>query len=351
MVKSKKKEVVIIGAGPAGLEAADNLNTLGYSVTILEKESKPGGKLANWYKLFPDNVSADGILKQMTGKLSGDIRLITHTKVEKIISDKGKSIITISDGNKLFADAVLVTVGYDLFDASLKEEYGYGIYDNVITSSELETAFREKNYLTTAGGKKPDRVAFIHCVGSRDEKVGYEHCSSMCCVTGVKQAIEIKKRLPGTDIMMFYMDLRMHGRFYEDMYLEAQQKYHIQFIRGRLSESSENPDGSLILKADDTLSGSPIKVKADIMVLLLGFVPTDFHRKMAQQFGIDIGSDGFFSPCDTHLDTNSARTCGIFVAGTCTGAKSLEYTLADARSAAVKIHKYLMHSLVAENLN
>ena len=350
-MRTQKKEVVIIGGGPAGLEAANNLNTLGYSVTILEKEAKPGGKLANWYKLFPDNVEADGILKHMTDNISGDVRLITRAKISRISHEGGKYFIWYNDGMNTQADAVLIAVGFDLFDASLKEEYGYGIYDNVITSVELESLFKKQKSLLTKQGEEPERVAFIHCVGSRDEKVGYEHCSSMCCATGVKQAIEIKRRLPGSDVMMFYMDLRMHGRFYEDMYLEAQQKYHIQFIRGRLSESAENQDGSLQLKADDTLAGSPIKVKVDLLVLLLGFVPTEFHRKMAKEFGIEIGTDGFFSPCDAHLDTNSAGTPGIFVAGTCTGAKSLEYTLADARSASLKIHKFLMHSPVPEALN
>ncbi len=350
-MRALKKEVVIIGGGPAGLEAADSLNKLGHAVTILEKEGKPGGKLSNWHKLFPDNVSADGILKQMVHKISGDIQLITNVKITKISREGTKHSVWFNEGKCIQAEAVLVAVGFDLFNASLKEEYGYGIYDNVITSAELESMFTGQKSLATVTGKTPERIAFIHCVGSRDEKVGFRHCSSMCCVTGVKQAIEIKKRLPAAEVMMFYMDLRMHGRFYEDLYLEAQEKHHIQFIRGRLSESSENPDGSLLLKADDTLAGSPIKVKADLMVLLLGFVPTDFHRKMGEEFGVEIGSDGFFSPCDAHLDTNSVKTNGIFVAGACTGAKSLEYTLADARSASLKIHEFLLQTTSANILN
>jgi heterodisulfide reductase subunit A len=287
----------------------------------------------------------------MISKINGDINLITNANIYKISRENGKHRVWYNEGKYKNADAVLVTVGFDLFNASLKEEYGYGIFENVITSAELETRFKNEKGLKTWNGRQPGRIAFIHCVGSRDEKVGYEHCSSMCCATGVKQAIEIKKRMPSVEIFMFYMDLRMHGRFYEDMYLEAQQKHHIQFIRGRLSETAENPDGSLRLKADDTLAGNPIVMNADIVVLLLGFVPTEFHRNLASGFGIKIGSDGFMSTCDAHLDTNSVDHSGIFVAGCCTGAKSLEYSLADARSASLKIHKLLMQSPVNEGLN
>ncbi len=350
-MKTNNKHIAIIGGGPAGLEAADNLQTLGYDVTVLEKESVIGGKAVKWHQLFPDRMPAREVLAYLTNKLSSNVKIITNANIDKITPGNGKYEILYNKDQRINADAILITVGYDLFDARIKEEYGYGIYDNVITSVELENIFNEGGIIKTKQGKKPKRIAFIHCVGSRDEKAGYEYCSSVCCVTGVKQAIEIKEQLPETDVMMFYMDLRMHGRFYEDLYLEAQQKHHIQFIRGRLSEAAENQDGSLTLKADDTLAGSPIKVKADIMVLLVGFVPSACNESLSKMLNIQLGTDRFFAPCNTHIDTNSAQGSGIFVAGTCTGPKSLEYTLADARSAALKVHKYLVYAPVSEVLN
>jgi heterodisulfide reductase subunit A len=350
-MNTKNKHIVIIGGGPAGLEAADNLQTLGYDVTILEKESFIGGKAVKWHQLFPDRMPAREVLSSLTNKLSSNVRIITNANIDQITASNGKHEISFNKDQNIIADAILITVGYDVFDARFKEEYGYGIYDNVITSVELEQIFNEGKPIKTCQGKTPERIAFIHCVGSRDEKAGYEYCSSVCCVTGVKQAIEIKEQLPETDIMMFYMDLRMHGRFYEDLYLEAQQKHHIQFIRGRLSEAAENLDGSLLLKADDTLAGCPIKVKADLMVLLVGFTPSACNGSLAKMLNIKLGADRFFAPCDTHIDTNSAQSSGIFVAGTCTGPKSLEYTLADARSAALKVHKYLVYAPSAEVLN
>ncbi|NJO70443.1 MAG: CoB--CoM heterodisulfide reductase iron-sulfur subunit A family protein, partial [Bacteroidetes bacterium] len=105
-------------------------------------------------------------------------------------------------------------------------------------------------------GKTPQRIGIVHCVGSRDEKAGNTYCSKVCCVTGVKQAIELKEQLPSSEIFNFYMDLRMYDRYFEDLYKEAQVKHHVQFIRGRLSEAFENPDGTVMIKIEDTLWGN-----------------------------------------------------------------------------------------------
>ena len=108
------------------------------------------------------------------------------------------------------AEAVFFApVGFGIDDlARRKEEYGYGIYENVITSVELENMFYNHS-IKMANGNTPKRIGIIHCVGSRDEKVCNYHCSKLCCITGVKQAIELRELLPDTEIFCFYMDMRM----------------------------------------------------------------------------------------------------------------------------------------------
>ncbi len=350
-MKTVHKSVIIVGGGPAGLVAASNLSLLGHEVTILEKEKKLGGKIRDWYKLFPDGRPAQEIVNLLNNRMTSTIRVITEAKINDIIREGGEFVFKVNNHSIYSADAVLLTVGYDLFDARRKEEYGYGIYDNVMTSAELEYLFADETPLLTKQNKKPKRIAFIHCVGSRDEKVGHEYCSSVCCATGVKQAIEVKKRLPDAEVFMFYMDLRMYGRFFEEMYLQAQEKYHVQFIRGRLSEASENPDGSLTLKADDTLAGNPIKMNVDMMVLLIGMEAASCTKQLGRLLKVETGPDGFFYPYDSHIESNAGFTDGVFMAGNCTGPKSLEFTIADARSAALKVHKYLVHTPVAKMLN
>jgi heterodisulfide reductase subunit A2 len=342
-MKEPEKHIVIIGGGPAGIEAAEHLSELGYQISIIEKNTKIGGKLNDWHQLFPDHRPAREVLDHLLDKLPKSIKLYLNSEVTRTTAVNDKYLIEINGDQNIKCNSILITTGFDVFDARLKEEYGYGIYDNVITSADLEYWFKHRHDLTTKQGKSPRKIALINCVGSRDEKVGNLYCSSVCCVTGVKQAIELKQLVPDAEILMFYMDIRMYGRFYEDLYLEAQEKYHVQFIRGRLSELAELQDGSLVLKADDTLAGSPIKVQADIVVLLVGFVPALTSTFLSRMLNIDCAKDGFFAPCDTHTDRNSTGTSGIFMAGACTGPKNLENSMADARSAALKIHKYLVH--------
>jgi heterodisulfide reductase subunit A len=157
----------------------------------------------------------------------------------------------------------------------------------------------------------------------------------------MKQAIEIKKSLPEADIYCFYMDLRMYDRYFEDIYYEAQTKYRINFIRGRLSEANEDQEGKLILRAEDTLTGTPLKVTADLMVLMSGMVSSEGTRSLASRFDLNLDEDKFLKTFDNHSGNNLTHREGIFVAGTCSGPKSVVETLTDARSAAIQAANYL----------
>jgi heterodisulfide reductase subunit A len=181
------KQVIIIGGGIAGMKTASTLESMGVSTLVIEREKTIGGKLNNWDRLFPTFTPASEVLDRLVDeyKKSGS-RLMCSTNVEHIDA-QGKGV-TLSDGQKLTADAIVVASGFELFDATIKEEYGYGIYDNVVTSVDLEQMFKQGKVLTKQG-EAPKRVAILHCVGSRDEKVNQNHCSRVCCVTGVKQAI------------------------------------------------------------------------------------------------------------------------------------------------------------------
>ena len=99
-------------------------------------------------------------------------------------------------------------------------------------------------------------VGFVHCVGSRDEKARNSQCSKVCCITAIKQAIEMKEKFPDAEIWCFYMDLRLFGKKFEDFYTKAQRDYGIHFVRGRVSEVSEDINSRVIVKAEDTLAGN-----------------------------------------------------------------------------------------------
>lgn len=336
-----KKKVVIIGAGAAGLESAAQLSALGHEVVLIEKEAQQGGHIGKWHALFPDLRPGREIVDSLTAKLPQNVVVHFGVEITAIQPVVNKFAVSSADGWSIMADAVLMATGFDLFDTRKKEEYGYGVYDKVITSADLENIFSDPAKLTGKLGKSPSRIGFVHCVGSRDEKAGNIYCSKVCCVTAVKQAIELKQMFPDAEIFCFYMDLRMFGRYYEEMYKEAQEVHNIQFIRGRLSEASEDRIGHVVLKVEDTLLGKPLKITVDLLVLMPGMVSPPSTIKMRDALKLGKAEDKFLKSVDNHLLTNHAEIPGLFVTGTCTGPKTLTDTLTDARSASLALHAYL----------
>ena len=333
------KNIVVIGGGPSGLEASAKLHKMGYNVILVEKSPALGGHLAKWERLFPQGIPAKDVLEGMISNING-VKYFLNANVQSI-NALGKSYNVILDnGITVLADAVLFATGFDLFKAEKKEEYGYGIYERVITNADLENWFRTKEDSRVANN--PKRIGFVHCVGSRDEKAGNRYCSKVCCATAVKQACEIKQEFPDAEVFCFYMDLRMFGRGYEDLYLSAQKEYGVRFIRGRVSEVAENINKELVVKAEDTLSGKPIKVTLDLLVLMAGMQNCSAGAKVAGQIGVaGMETDGFFETKDTIYSLQQSNKPGVFFAGACTGPKTLPDSLHEARAAALAIHNYL----------
>ena len=336
-------DVVVIGAGIAGIEAATHLSQMGYDVLIVEKGNNLGGHVSEWDRLFPFQRNAAKLTADMIKVMerSKTVKVLTNTTIVDLQCEGQQFRIWLSDGQGVTVSAVLLTTGFKLFDAHRKEEYGYGIYDNVITSYDLEQMFISGEPVTTKKGERPSRVAFIHCVGSRDEKVNNRHCSKVCCATAVKQACEIKQMYPDAEVYCFYMDLRMFDRHFETMYLDAQTQYGINFVRGRLSEAAEDLNGRVVIKAEDTLMGKLLKISVDLAVLMTGMEAAYDTDKLASMLKIATGKDCFLNPVDEYLQCNNTRANGIFLAGACTGPKTIPETLADARAAAVTIDEYL----------
>jgi len=338
------KTILIIGAGPAGIEAAITLKKLGYQVTLLEKESESNTNLRNKMLLFPDFSEAKTLVNNIDAKLlESNITTFYNTEVIHLEQKEKAWYATDSNQQTYSADAVLIATGYTPFDAKRKEEYGYVIYNGVITSLDLEEMFI-KNNITNSFGEKPKKVCFLQCVGSRDEKSGNNYCSKICCITAVKQAIELKKISPDTEVYIFYMDLRMWGQGYEELYREAQEKYGIYFIRGRISEAAETFDGKIQIKAEDTLMGLPLKMTPDLLVLMTGMEPSKGTKLLAKKCNCE-EEYGFFITSNAISADQKTGRAGLFAAGACKRPMSIPDVLADARAAAVEIDRYLPNNL------
>ena len=330
--------VLIVGGGIAGMEAARQLKALGLKPVIVEKTSALGGHVAQWNNLFPDVVPASKLLAPYKEELK-DVEVFLETEIASINRlQKGYSVV-LSNGRAMPCKAVIFATGFKLFEAEKKEEYGYGVYDRVITNKDLEAWFNTGSDERVP--EKPSAIGFVHCVGSRDVKAGNTQCSKVCCITAIKQAIELKEKFPNAEIYCFYMDLRLFGKKYEDFYINAQRDYGIHFIRGRVSEVSETIDGQVLVKAEDTLVGKPVKVRLDLLVLMAGIVCNRENQALLKAVQLPVDDDGFFRSRDNIASITQSDRDGIFFAGTCTGPKTIPETIAEARSAALNVYNYL----------
>ena len=320
------------------MQCASELLRQGLAVTIIEKEQELGGKVRNWHKLFPTFTPADEVLSALRHKLqtSHNLKVRTGCQATTILATR----VALASGEEIKCDATVIATGFTLFDARIKEEYGYGIYDNVITSAELEQMFGEGNVHLAQGGE-PKRIAILHCVGSRDEKVCQRHCSKVCCVTGVKQAIELKKLYPTADVFNFYMDMRMFGPGYEEMYREAQTAYNVHFIRGRISEVSPTFNNRLQIKAEDTLTGRPLKMGIDMLVLLVGMKANTHNQTLTSECNLQSQPSGFMQPRDSFLGNVASNVEGVFYAGTVTAPKSIGESINEGTAAARGVVEWL----------
>ena len=334
-----EEHVIVIGGGIAGLTAASALMKKGYGVHLVEKKDVLGGNVASWDRLFPEGRPAEEVLRHLEKGTEG-ISVYKGASVKNVKEQQKGFCVELSDGKAVRGRAVVLASGFSLFDAHLKEEYGYGIYDNVYTSADLEDMFSREKVLTRSG-KEPRRIGFVHCVGSRDEKVGNRYCSKVCCATAVKQASEIKQLYPDAEVYCFYMDLRMYDLPFEDMYFNAQTLYGVRFVRGRLCEAAEDLEKRVVLKVEDTLTDKTLKLSVDMLVLMAGMTAPSDTARVAGMLEVKCGKDGFLQSTDVYTGRNFSSRQGVFLAGSCTGPKSIPETVADALGAADAVENYL----------
>ncbi len=331
--------VVIIGGGIAGMQAAISAKERGLDPVIIERSGTLGGKLQQWDRLFPSLTPASEVVDELNRQVAGmgiDVRL--DEGVKRV--DPAGGEVYLDNGATIPGDAFIVASGFNIFDARRKEELGYGVYDNVITSVDLERMLKERRVLT-AQGAEPRSIAFLHCVGSRDEQVKQPHCSRLCCITGVKQAIEVKELMPGCDVTNFYMDMRMFGAGYEGKYIESQQKWGVKYVRGRISEAGETIDGRIQIKAEDTLAGRPLRMTVDMLVLLVGMSNSDFNLTLNHDLGLELRKSRFLRPQDEFLHSTGSGIPNLFYAGTVTSPKNVAESLNEAMAVAAHVDRYL----------
>ncbi len=241
--------------------------------------------------------------------------------------------------------SLIVATGFDSFDPTEIAEYGYGRFENVITTLELErinnTAGPTTGEIVRPSDKKmPQRVAFIQCVGSRDERYNI-YCSGFCCMYTIKNALQWKQTHPDADITIFYMDIRTPSKGYEEFYQRAREM-GIRFIQGRPSLITEDPTtGNLFIQAEDLGLGQVLELETDMVVLSTAAVPRADTDDMGSVLNISRSPSGFFMEYHPKLRPVDSPTDGIFLAGAAQGPKDIPASVAQGSGAASRATRIL----------
>jgi heterodisulfide reductase subunit A len=337
------ESILIIGGGPAGLEAARGVADLGYQAILVEKRDRLGGTpdAANYAALTHGMRDASEVMAEMAAAVTGNplVEVRLNTTVTAYSGAAGDFGVTLQENGRpatVEAGAIIVATGFDHFDPGrATQAYGYYEHDDVITLTDAEAMLKEKKFVKPSDGRVPERVCFVQCVGSRDRQIGNEYCSKVCCGIASKQAIEIRQLLPQCKVFIFYIDMRMYGYWENEIYWPAQEKYKVQYIRGVISEIVKKGD-RLMIRGEDTTMNRPMEVAMDIVILSVGMEPSKGTKEIARILGLAQNKYGFIDPAHGSLDTVSTSVEGIFVAGAAAGPKDLDDTMGMAGAAAMK---------------
>jgi heterodisulfide reductase subunit A len=294
--------------------------------------------------------------------------LVDETKCTYILSDGKKCGVCVKKCPKecinlnetdhtidIEVGNIILATGYELLDVSKIEQYGYGVFPNVLTSLEFE---RLTNASGTTGGKivtktkrfnkktekdewifspegiPPRSVALIHCVGSRNKKYN-PYCSRVCCMYSLKFAHLIKEKVPNVSVYEFYIDMRAFGKGYEE-FAERIKQEGTFVVRGH-SASVAMDNGQMIVRGEDIFNDRLVEFKVDMVVLAVGLVPSQGTEELSRMLGVDRDIDGWFSELDYNGRPTDTDRGGIYVAGMCQAPKDIPDTVAQASAVAAGV--------------
>ncbi len=258
-------------------------------------------------------------------------------KCEEICPTKAINLDQEDWYEEINVGAIILAVGYQLYDPTPMEELGYGRYPNVVTGIQYErlssrSGPTEGIVERPSDGKIPERIAWLQCIGSRDQE--HPYCSSICCMYATKEAVLAKERLPGVECEVFIMDERAFSKEYTAYFEQSKDLWGVEYTRCRISEIKQDPtNNDLILHYQDE-KGQLRRKTFDMVVLSVGSVPPPKAVALAGDMQIELNEYGFaktdkFEPVDTSRP-------GVFVAGAFATPKEIAETVMDASGAAAR---------------
>lgn len=232
--------------------------------------------------------------------------------------------------------SAILALGSDEFEATLKDEYGYHTFPNVVTSIELERLLSasgptQGHIQRPSDGKEPARVAFVQCVGSRDMQVGNDYCSAVCCMQAAKDSIILQEHLHGVESTIFGMDVRAYGKGFDRFVERAKDEHDVRFLRARISSVEVDPDTENLLVRYNAEDGRPAQESFDLLVLSVGMCASEAVRQVFRRLQVKTDGHGFVVT-STFRPLESSRR-GVLVCGTASGPKDIPESVIQASGA------------------
>jgi len=429
-LEKRNLDVIIIGAGIAGMQSALDLANQGFKVGLVEKDPSIGGKMISLSKVFPtlDCCSCITTPKMSAVAHHENIELFTYCQVESLtpndagylarIVKKPRYVdesactgcrqceyacpIIVSNPfdmgmgayravrvpfstavpqtavldieNCLFCGkcekvcpvnaidftqsaeyieveviSVILATGFELTPRDAKKEYGAGQYKNVIDGLMMERLLAPTGpygrVLRPGDGKEPESIAYIQCAGSRDQTLGVEYCSRVCCMYAIKQAMLISGSLPMADITIYFMDIRAFGKGYEQFYQNA-KAMGVEFIKSKVASIKEDEDQNLVLRLEFIDEGSKVIERThDLVVLSVGMLPAYNPQPI---YRVSTASDGFVITPAPNISPCMTDRPGIFVTGTACGPMDIVDSIVMAGAAAADAAGYIQSQQLNE---
>jgi heterodisulfide reductase subunit A-like polyferredoxin len=344
-----EKTVLVIGGGPAGLNAALSLAKQGFPVELVERTGELGGNIRHLYYLADSGnllasakTDPQAYLVDLVDQVTRHPQITVHlnTEYDRLGGFSGQFVSRFNKRNGNGTEPVEVRHGAIIVATGGREyrgsDYGFGSHHNVITQQDLEE--RLWRWENREASDLPQSVVMIQCIGPAEQ-----YCSRICCTVALKNAIKLKELAPNTQVTVIYKDIRTFG-FKERLYSAARAR-GVLFVR---YSDSQRPDVTWSdsdvtgtpppLKVDvhDPVLDLPLELRPDLVVLSMPLVPAEGAEEMVSKLRVSADLDGWFMEAHVKLRPVDFSSAGIFMAGTAHYPKFLDEAIVQANAAAAR---------------